>query len=145
MISPDLSSKADKLRPSHEIERANQNWHFEAGDLDPAQLSTRARKIQAQTIASLVIRLISWLRRLIQAPSKHLQRRQAIDDLRSLDDHLLEDIGLRRTDIEMAVDGKLESRQSRPLSVPGFDNRFLLNTQRTPEPANANRAGDAAA
>ena len=93
----------------------------------------------------LVIRLVSWLRRLVQAPSKHLQRRQGVDYLRSLDDHLLEDIGLRRTDIEMAVDGKLESRQSTPLSVPGLDNRFLSNRQRTPEPANANRASDAAA
>lgn len=145
MNSLDLSSKADKVNSSHEIERANQNWRFEAGDLDPVQLSTKARKIQAQTIASLVIGLVSWLRRLVQAPSEHLQRRQAIDYLRSFDDHLLEDIGLRRTDIELAVDGKLESRKSTPLSAPGFDNRFLLNMQRTLEPANANRAGDAAA
>lgn len=142
-----LHSASGSERPArpHGTERANRNWPFNADDLDPAQLSAKARKMQAQTIVSLSASLIVWVRRLAEAPFKSLQRRRAIDNLRSLDDHLLSDIGLRRADIQMAVDGKLENRQDTQPHVHGFEKRVLPDAKSKPRPANSNRASKAAA
>jgi uncharacterized protein YjiS (DUF1127 family) len=58
------------------------------------------------------------VRRFILEPYAHRRRRRiAIAQLRSLDDHLLADIGLMRGQIELAVDGMLP-RRGKSLSRP---------------------------
>jgi uncharacterized protein YjiS (DUF1127 family) len=78
-----------------------------------------------------VERLQRLLRRLILEPySRRRRRRIAIAQLRSLDDHLLADIGLARGQIELAVDGMLARRDktcSRPVTgVPAEEARHDL-------------------
>jgi uncharacterized protein YjiS (DUF1127 family) len=57
-----------------------------------------------QRLARLVHRLI------LEPYARRRRRRIAIAQLRSLDDHLLADIGLARGQIELAVDGMLSRR-----------------------------------
>jgi uncharacterized protein YjiS (DUF1127 family) len=64
------------------------------------------------------LRLTRWVRRFILEPhARRRPRRIAVAQLRSLDDHLLADIGLARGQIELAVDGML-ARRGHTLSRP---------------------------
>ena len=64
------------------------------------------------------LRPARWVRRFILEPyARRRRRRIAIAQLRSLDDHLLADIGVMRGHIELAVDGILP-RQDRRFSRP---------------------------
>jgi uncharacterized protein YjiS (DUF1127 family) len=75
---------------------------------------------------------VARLFRLILEPfARRRRRRIAIDRLSMLDDRLLADIGLRRGQIELAVDGKLLQRdQTRPpaagTSLPAEEDRYEL-------------------
>jgi uncharacterized protein YjiS (DUF1127 family) len=79
-----------------------------------------------------LLRLARLVRRFILEPyARRRRRRIAIAQLRSLDDHLLADIGLTRGQIEQAVDGMLPRRRepfSRPVerSVPAEEARNEL-------------------
>jgi uncharacterized protein YjiS (DUF1127 family) len=65
-----------------------------------------------------LLRLARLVRRFILEPSARRRRRRiAIAQLRTLDDHLLADIGVTRGQIELAVDGML-SRRGKSLSRP---------------------------
>jgi hypothetical protein len=71
------------------------------------------------------------------------ERRRALTELAAMDNRLLADIGLRRGDIELAVDGRLaDPRISRRASGPVATDR-VLEARRCPAPAitaNSNRA-----
>jgi uncharacterized protein YjiS (DUF1127 family) len=77
-------------------------------------------------------RLARLVRRLILEPYARSRRRNiAISRLAALDDRLLADIGLKRSEIELAVDGKL-ARDDRAVwrpvepSLPGEERRHEL-------------------
>ncbi len=65
----------------------------------------RAKAYRAREIRSLVRWLVDWV-----------SRRTAIAKLRSLDDRMLKDIGLHRSEIEAAVSGR-----ERPIFLAGRD------------------------
>lgn len=87
--------------------------------IDPLVYATEARRHQAraqsdalgiawrgfrQTLSGLA----AWVRRhMVQPLTRRSERRHAIAQLTALDARLLADIGLRRSDIELAVDGLL--------------------------------------
>jgi uncharacterized protein YjiS (DUF1127 family) len=93
---------------------------------------TRGRASVADAFRRDLLRLARWVRRFILEPYAHRRRRRiAIAQLRSLDDHLLADIGLTRGQIELAVDGMLPRRGksfSRPVGqgVPAGQVRHEL-------------------
>jgi uncharacterized protein YjiS (DUF1127 family) len=66
--------------------------------------------------------LVRWIRWLASQPNVVLaywQRRELIKNLRELNDHQLRDIGLRRDQIETAVNGVVDSDISRFLREHG--------------------------
>jgi uncharacterized protein YjiS (DUF1127 family) len=72
---------------------------------------TRGRASVADAFRRDRLRLARLVRRFSPEPyARRRQRRIAIAQLRSLDDHLLADIGLTRGQIELAVDGMLRRR-----------------------------------
>ena len=79
--------------------------------LDPLVYLTAARSAQARALAEAlgsVWRGLTMLReRIKERRARRSERRRAIAQLMQLDDRLLNDIGLRRSDIELAVDGLL--------------------------------------
>jgi len=91
----------------------------EWGWIDPTIYITQARQQQARAMAEAIG--AGWrgirgglaaasrlLRRYLREPiARRSQRRHALSALAALDDRLLADIGLRRGDIELAVDGRL--------------------------------------
>jgi uncharacterized protein YjiS (DUF1127 family) len=101
--------------------------------LQPWMYTAEARRLQAEAIAEGVHRVWTNARRIITAaigrggprpaqlvrrsilePYAHRRRRRmAIAQLQALDDRLLADIGLRRNEIELAVDGRLPPRGDR--------------------------------
>ena len=84
---------------------------------------TRGRASVADAFRRDLLRLARLVRRFILEPYAHRRRRRiAIAQLRSLDDHLLADIGLTRGQIELAVDGMFP-RRGHTLSRP--DGRSL--------------------
>lgn len=145
MASGNLPSNSNNPVSAREAGSANPNWPFNAEDLDPARLSAMAGRLQAQMIASMASSLISGLRRLAEVLARLLQRRRDIEFLRSLDDKLLEDIGLNRADIELAVEGKLKNQPHKPSGGQGLIERLPISASNMPKPANANRSGDVAA
>jgi uncharacterized protein YjiS (DUF1127 family) len=53
-----------------------------------------------------------WVRWLVSGPNRvvaYWQRREMVKILRALDDHQLRDIGIRRDQIEAALDGGVDS------------------------------------
>jgi uncharacterized protein YjiS (DUF1127 family) len=95
--------------------RATEEW----ARIDPTIFVTRARQLQAQAMAEAIgagwrgiRRGLSGLTGLVRAHllepiGRRLQRQQALAALAAMDDRLLADIGLRRGDIVLAVDGRL--------------------------------------
>jgi uncharacterized protein YjiS (DUF1127 family) len=99
--------------------------------IDPIVYATEARRHQARAQAEAVgaawrgirrvlSRLGGWTQRHIIRPlARRSERRQAIAQLTALDARLLADIGLRRSDIELAVDGLLaDPRVARRTPAP---------------------------
>ena len=137
--------KLDVSSSVHDVRLVDQGRLLDTAELDPALIAVKVRQVQARTIAELLVGLALGLRQMSKLFFKGSRRKRTIANLRSLDDHLLEDIGLRRTDIELAVDGRLNSYQSARPTTPGLDERFLSSARRMPQPANSNKAPDAAA
>src|SRR5262245_4938750 len=76
------------------------------------------RATVADALRPDLLRLARLVRRYILEPYGRWRRREiAIAQLRSLDDHLLADIGLTRGQIELAVDGMLSPAKSCPRPV----------------------------
>lgn len=85
----------------------------------PAPNGNRSRMAFGRaSVADAFSRDLLRLRRLVRASllepyARRRRRRIAIDRLKALDDRLLLDVGLRRSDIELAVDGRLPPRSDR--------------------------------
>jgi uncharacterized protein YjiS (DUF1127 family) len=131
---------------------ASEEW----GRIDPMVYLTEARRRQARAVAEVLGAAWRGLRGWF---ARRSERRRAIAQLTALDDRLLADIGLRRSDIELAVDGLLADprvtprtaaramvasdypleRQPRPMAAA------TANAHRPAVPAQPNRVADLAA
>jgi uncharacterized protein YjiS (DUF1127 family) len=122
--------------------------------IDPVVYLTAARRLQARATSEAIV--AGWRRvrrgvtglasllqdRLLEPIARRSQRQRALAELAALDDRLLADIGLQRSDIGLAVDGRLASpRVARRASAADFSDR-LLRGERCPTPtatANSDR------
>jgi uncharacterized protein YjiS (DUF1127 family) len=121
--------------------------------IDPLVYVAEARRLQARAMAEALGagwralgRGLSGLaaliqRQLLEPLARRSERRRAIGRLAELDDRLLADIGLRRGDIALAVDGLLADHPRVTRRTPAVTQR-LLEGERWPVPtatANSNR------
>ena len=106
---------------------ASEDW----ARIDPIVYMAAGRRHQARAVAEALGTLRrgvrGWLSSLADWTSRHVvqpfarrsERRRAIAQLTALDGRLLADIGLRRSDIELAVDGLLaDPRVTRRAPAP---------------------------
>ena len=119
--------------------------------IDPTIYLTKARQLQARATAETIgagwrgIRgglaaLARLLRRYALEPAaRRSERRNAIAALAGMDDRLLADIGLRRSDIALAVDGRLADPRVAPRAAPP------ASAERAPARQQPDRVFDAAA
>jgi uncharacterized protein YjiS (DUF1127 family) len=131
---------------------ASEEW----ARIDPVIYVTAARRLQAQAMSEAAGAGWRGIRRALTGPAglarrylleplvRRSQRQRALAELGAMDERLLADIGLRRSDIELAVDGRLaDPRMTRRASAgaTAVSDR-LLEGERCPTsavPANANR------
>jgi uncharacterized protein YjiS (DUF1127 family) len=146
---------------------APQEW----ARIDPTIYVTAARRLQARATAEAIG--VAWRgirrglgglagltrRHLLEPLARRAQRRRAHGDLAAMDDRLLADIGLRRSDIQLALSGRLADprltrRAPAPAAIPGDRLRVgeqhpaaatTANANRRPAPARPDRHPDLAA
>jgi len=122
--------------------------------IDPIVYLTAARRLQARATSEAIRAGWRWVRRrvtglagllqdrLLEPIARRSQRQRALAELAAMDDRLLADIGLQRSDIPLAVDGHLaDPRVARRASAADVRDR-LLRGERCPTPtatANSNR------
>jgi uncharacterized protein YjiS (DUF1127 family) len=134
---------------------ADEQW----ARIDPIVYLAEGRRRQAQAMAAAIgagWRALRWglssvaalvRRQLLEPLTRRSERKRAIGRLAELDDRLLADIGLRRGDIELAVDGLLaDPRVTRraPAQTPAVTER-LLDGARRPVPATTANSNQPAA
>ena len=106
---------------------ASEDW----ARIDPMVYVTEARRAQARALAEALSAGWRGLRQglsglaalterhIVQPLARQSERRRAIAQLTALDGRMLADIGLRRSDIELAVDGLLaDPRVTRRTPAP---------------------------
>jgi uncharacterized protein YjiS (DUF1127 family) len=110
--------------------------------IDPTVFMAEGRRLQARAMAeafrSVADGLAAVVRRLRERLARRSARKRAVHLLAGLDDRLLADIGLRRADIELAVDGRLADPRMRRQAALAE----LLEGRHRPlpaAPANSNR------
>jgi uncharacterized protein YjiS (DUF1127 family) len=121
--------------------------------IDPMIYITAARRLQAQAMAEAAATGWRSIRRgltgladlarryLLEPIGRRTERRRALAELAAMDDRLLADIGLRRGDIELAVDGRLaDPRVTRraPVPTPVLTDRVLESGRGAARGATAN-------
>ena len=127
--------------------------------IDPVVYLAEGRRRQAQAMAATIgagWRALRWgltsvaalvRRQLLEPLARRAERKRAIGRLSALDDRLLADIGLRRGDITLAVDGLLaDPRVTRraPALAPAVAERLLAG-ERCPVPATTANSNQPAA
>ena len=73
--------------------------------LTPAEVEAYARRIRAEAIADLIYKSWVALKSLATRAQAYLAQQRALNELNSLDDAMLRDIGLSRSQIPAAVAG----------------------------------------
>lgn len=86
--------------------------------LTPAEVEAYARRIRAEAIADLIYKSWVALKSLGARYKAHLAQQRAMAELQSLDDGMLRDIGLSRSQIPAAVAGLVE----RPIAAAVNEN-----------------------
>ena len=76
--------------------------------LTPAEIEAYARRIRAEAIADLIFKAWVALKSVGTRVKTHLAQQRALAELASLDDVMLRDIGLSRSQIPAAVAGLIE-------------------------------------
>jgi uncharacterized protein YjiS (DUF1127 family) len=119
--------------------------------IDPIVYLTEARRLQARATAEAIAAGWRGIRRglasaarllrrfLLDRAIRRAERRRALAALAGMDDRLLADIGLRRGDIELAVDGRLADPRVTPRTRP------VPSAERAPAPQQPGQIFDAAA
>jgi len=94
--------------------------------LTPAEVEAYARRIRAEAIADLIFK--AWVA-LKSAPARikaYVAAQRALNELNSLDDAMLRDIGLSRSQIPAAVAGLI----ARPAATPVNENAAAAQVTR---------------
>jgi uncharacterized protein YjiS (DUF1127 family) len=144
--------QSERLAPDH---CAGEDWPR----IDPAVLVAEGSRLQARARVEAILagwrglrrsfdRLVAAARYLWDLLARRSERNRAVYQLSGLDDRLLADIGLRRGDIELAVDGLLANsrvrrrapmveqaldRGRRPLPAVTADRMRSASTQHVPD------------
>ena len=105
-------------------ERHGRRASKERARIDPIVFVTEARRRQARATAEALG--AAW-RGLRDWFARRSERRRAVAQLAALDDRLLADVGLRRSDIELAVDGLLAD----PRVTPRHGARAVIGSEQT--------------
>ncbi len=119
--------------------------------IDPTVFMAEGRRLHARAVAEAlgagwrgfrwsIDRLAAGVRELRQRLARRVARNRAVHQLAGLDDRLLADIGLRRGDIELAVDGRLADPRVRRRKAMA---ELALEGRRSAvpaAPANSNRS-----
>jgi uncharacterized protein YjiS (DUF1127 family) len=125
-------------KPLARVRPASNFW----ARIDPIVYATAARRHQARALAEALGAAWRGLRGWF---ARRSERRQAIAQLSALDPRLLADIGLRRGDIELAVDGLLaDPRLARRTPAPALVTGPLERERRPMRVAPADDEGRAA-
>ena len=128
-------------RPVHEA-RIDPVLYLAEGRRRQARAMAEATAAGSRALRRGLTGLAALARQLLEPLARRSERRRAIGRLAELDDRLLADIGLRRGDIALAVDGLLaDPRVTRRVPVAAVAER-LHEAERCPVPAasaNANR------
>jgi uncharacterized protein YjiS (DUF1127 family) len=90
--------------------------------IDPMVYVTEGRRRQARAVAEALGAAWRGLRGWF---TRRSERRRAVAQLAALDDRLLADVGLRRSDIELAVDGLLAD----PRVTPRYGARAVIASE----------------
>jgi hypothetical protein len=124
--------------------------------IDPIIYVTEARRRQAQATAEAIGTAWRGIRRglaglaglvrrhLLEPLARRSERRAALADLAALDDRLLADIGIRRSDLQLAVEGRLADPRVRRRARAAVADH-LLEGERFRAPARPERQPDLAA
>ena len=127
--------QSERLTPGR---ASSEDW----ARVDSTALMAEGRRLQAQAMAEALAtgwRGFRWgvhgladaVRALRERLARRFARKRAVHLLSGLDDRLLADIGLRRGDIELAVDGRLDYPRVRRQTAMAE----LLEGKRGPLPA----------
>ncbi|WP_298726896.1 DUF1127 domain-containing protein [uncultured Ferrovibrio sp.] len=84
--------------------------------LSAAEIEAYARRIRAEALASLIVAGWNALKGAVARYKAHLAERRAIEELNSLDDQMLRDIGLSRSQIPAAAAGLIERPAVKPVN-----------------------------
>jgi uncharacterized protein YjiS (DUF1127 family) len=138
-----MAMPSERLAPGH---AAGEEW----ARIDPRVFVAEGRRLQARAMVEALVsgcRGLHWgadglaavVRRLRERLARRFARNRAVQLLSRLDDRLLADIGLRRADIQLAVDGGLADPRVRRRAAMA---ELVLEGRRRPlpgAPANSNR------
>lgn len=94
--------------------------------LTPAEVEAYARRIRAEAIADLIFKGWVALKSVAGRAKAYLAQQRALAELQSLDDTMLRDIGLSRSQIPAAVAGLIE----RPVAAAVNENTLTQQTLR---------------
>jgi uncharacterized protein YjiS (DUF1127 family) len=86
--------------------------------MSAAEIEAYARRIRAEAIANLIVGAWTALKGATTRFKAYLAQKRAMDELNGLDDSMLRDIGLSRSQIPAAVAGLIE----RPASLAVNEN-----------------------
>lgn len=138
-MSAHMPMQSERLAPGG---AAGEDW----ARIDPSVLAAEGRRLQARAMVEALATgwrgvddLAAVVRRLRERLARRFARNRAVQLLSRLDDRLLADIGLRRADIELAVDGRLADPRMRRQAAMA---ELLLEGRRGPlpgAPANSNQ------
>ena len=78
--------------------------------LSAVEIKAYARRIRAEAIANLIVAGFGTLKGLVAKVQAYLADQRAMAELNALDDQMLRDIGLSRSQIPAAVAGLIERR-----------------------------------
>ena len=133
-MSAHMPMQSERLAPGR---AAGEDW----ARIDPSVLAAEGRRLQARAMVEALATgwrcprgvddLAAVVRRLRERLARRFARNRAVQLLSRLDDRLLADIGLRRADIELAVDGRLADPRMRRQAAMA---ELLLEGRRGPLP-----------
>lgn len=84
--------------------------------MSAAEIEAYARRIRAEALATLIVAGWNALKGAAVRVKTYLAEQRAIDELNALDDQMLRDIGLSRSQIPAAVAGLIERPVAKPVN-----------------------------